>query len=286
MKIYLIFMLLITLSAGVRAETYFVHSPQMSLEEFNHQLDLNNGHDLKSGLISHKVIQNLNQLNISTKPAELRHSLLILDHSPLRKTEVDSALYIFEKIGVTNLTADEKLRYFSLLSIWNTETEPQTLWIPTNRLAELIPYLSTSESSILVDGMTLNSLEQKISDGPHQWLYLSNSHYPILQEGELSDFLSALKNIQPFNDSCGEMITPWKDIPDFKLKNMGSKGECTDLMNLKNMGVNPTNVLLKTSIEHERQQAWMVPTAVIAGALTIAYFRNKEVVFHLPTLKF
>ncbi len=277
-------------------EEFSVHALQMKTSEFKSFVEKSKRISFANAFFKKHLLQNLDRLTINSDPSSLRHSLYLLDQLPLRSMEVESAVFLFEKLGIENLSAPEKNRFLGLLTadenseeknselIKKVKKDLSTFVVPStndrlsqNEIDSLKYYLSSDDAAVFVDGSPIQSLEQKISSWPHQWVYISNTAYPILVVGYFSDFLSALTNFKSFNDRCGEVIIPWPSLPELKLKNLGVHGDCDE---------NAILVENRQIFEKEKTYLWTVPVAIIAGGLTLSYFKNKQVSLHLPTFKF
>lgn len=242
------------------------------------------------------AIQNLSEVQITNEPFLIRNEIEKIMSKPLRISEVETILSLFDRIP--SLNQQDVALIKGIFYYWPTlqknysslygrssirETNPLIL-LKNDEIKELNQASSESESGIFINGMKYTSLSgQKILNGKANWLFVSNKFEPIIFYGNLEGFLERLHAKAEFSDSCFSSLQFWKNTKYFSFEK-DEQGNCSTASAQKFY-----TDLNRSFTENQRQadkSNWVLPASILAGVLIAYELRNKTVSIHLPSFKF
>lgn len=287
-------LLLMTSKAG--AEQVYVHASKLSMDQFQAWLS----QEKKSGFLEtyKRKIQllNLEKMEVSEDPGIIRSLIQTIESVPLRSNEAGLEVHLWERLGIAQLTFQERQRYLGIVSLRLAldshqkeliHQEAQRSQISPTEIKNLLTAVVAMDEAIFIDGVELKSEDQLISDWPHQWVYISNSYQPIMQTGGLKDFAKALNDRKSFSEICGPFETNWTHLVNLPIFNSGNGRDCAlEALSARPVIAGKNSTLLSFENQWQEKMNWIIPVTLVTGGLAWSYLHNKQVNFRFPSLKF
>jgi hypothetical protein len=295
-KIAGLFFSLCLFSQGSLAETGYVRNQNFEIAKFKEVLAEYGSKSLLQAFNDSTAVQNLEKIEISSNQKNLRSNIQSLTSLPLRVSEQEALLSLYEKIDRLNFD-DAVLIHSLFLSIPNSDKNYLVLFnkikpllrnqkniITKNDLSDLLPY-NTEDSNIYIDGVQLTDANQnEFITGKHQWFYISNTYSPILLNGNQKEFEAKLQQKKFFSEACMQKIDMGKDL---KLSTYALDGTniCKPLNRHQNFHSAVQDSFFKKQ-EEDSKRNWFWPVTILTSVAIAYELRNKDVLIHMPSFKF
>lgn len=242
------------------------------------------------------ALQNLSEVQTGGAPVDIRNEVEKIMNKPLRISEVETILCLFDRISPLNQQDVETLygifyywphlqkEHVSLFNRLHINKSAASVYFSTENVKQLTHESADPESGIFINGVKYSSqLENRVLKIKTQWLYISNKFEPILYYGDLDGFLEKLQTKIEFSDSCFSKLPFWKDTRYFSFAK-DEQGLCSAFSQQKLY--TDLNRSFVQSRNETKKNNWILPLSILTGVFIAYELRNKEVSIHMPSFKF